>query len=134
MDILPLLACLLPTLSATTVRQFTPIAVALLALPGRVTMRGLARWTGPGGSYRTVQRFFATVIPWASVFWLFFRHHLYDTTEVYILAGDEVVVTTAGQHTHGLDRFFAGLYQKPVPGLAFFAWPSLVSTPAAPFP
>jgi hypothetical protein len=121
MPILPLLACLLPTLSATTIRHFSQIALALLAIPGRVTMRGLARWTGPGGSYRTVQRFFATAIPWASVFWLFFRHHLYDPSEVYILAGDEVVVTKAGKHTHGLDRFFAGLYQQPVPGVAFFS-------------
>lgn len=121
MDILPLLACLLPTLSSTTIRHFSHIAVALLTVTGRVTMRGLARWTGSGGSYRTVQRFFATVIPWATVFWLFFRHHLYDPTEVYILAGDEVVVTKAGQHTHGLDRFFAGLYQKPVPAVAFFS-------------
>ncbi len=72
-------------------------------------MRGLARWTDRGGSYRTVQRFFATVIPWPTVFWLFFRHQLYDPTEVYLLAGDEVVVTKAGKHTHGLDRFFAGL-------------------------
>ena len=37
------------------------------------------------------------------------------------LAGDEVVVTKAGKATHGLDRFFASLYGKPVPGLAFFA-------------
>jgi hypothetical protein len=33
----------------------------------------------------------------------------------------------AGTHTHGLDRFFASLYGKPVPGLAFFTL-SLVST------
>jgi putative transposase len=121
MAILPLLACLLPTLSATTMHQLSRIALALLTLTGRVTMRGLARWAGPGGSYRTVQRFFATTLPWASVFWLFFRRHLYDPAEVYILAGDEVVVTKAGKHTHGLDRFFAGLYQKPVPGVAFFS-------------
>ena len=44
-----------------------------------------------------------------------------------LLAGDEVVVTKAGKHTHGLDRFFASLYGKPVPGLAFFTL-SLVST------
>ena len=42
------------------------------------------------------------------------------------MAGDEVVVTKAGKHTHGLDRFFASLYGKPVPGLAFFTL-SLVS-------
>jgi len=121
MDIVPLLTCLLPTLSTTTLRQLSRIALALLTLTGRVTMRGLARWSGPGGSYRTVQRFFATTIPWATVFWLFFRQHLYDPTEVYLLAGDEVVVTKAGKHTYGLDRFFAGLFQKPVPGVAFFS-------------
>jgi hypothetical protein len=43
--------------------------------------------------------------------------------------GDEVVVTKAGKTTHGLDRFFASLYGKPVPGLAFFAL-SLVSVQA----
>ena len=42
------------------------------------------------------------------------------------VAGDEVIVTKAGKHTHGLDRFFASLYGKPVPGLAFFTL-SLVS-------
>ena len=37
------------------------------------TMLGLARWAGKGGSYRTVQRLFSTVIPWAILFWVFFR-------------------------------------------------------------
>jgi hypothetical protein len=36
-------------------------------------------------------------------------------------------VTKAGKHTHGLDRFFAGLYGKVVPSLAFFTL-SLIST------
>jgi len=99
----------------------------MLVMTGRVTMLGLARWAGKGGSYRTVQRFFATVLPWATLFWVFFRQHLYRPGEVYLLVGDEVVATKAGKHTHGLDRFFASLYGKPVPGLAFFAL-SLVST------
>ena len=43
-----------------------------------------------------------------------------------MLVGDEVVVTKAGKTTHGLERFFASLYGKPVPGLAFFTL-SLVS-------
>jgi hypothetical protein len=111
----------------TTLRQFHRIVFALLVMTGRVTMLGLARWAGPGGSYRTVQRFFSTVLPWATLFWVFFRQHLYRPGEVYLLAGDEVVVTKAGKHTHGLDRFFASLYGKPVPGLAFFTL-SLVST------
>jgi hypothetical protein len=98
----------------------------MLVMTGRMTMLGLSRWAGPGGSYRTVQRFFATVIPWATLFWVFFRHHLYRSEDGYLLVGDEVVVTKAGKTTHGLDRFFASLYGKPVPGLAFFAL-SLVS-------
>ncbi len=34
----------------------------------RVTMLGISRWAGIGGSYWTVMRFFQTVIPWATVF------------------------------------------------------------------
>jgi putative transposase len=101
----------------------------MVVMTGRVTMLGLSRWAGPGGSYRTVQRFFATVIPWATLFWVFFRHHVYRSEDVYLLVGDEVVVTKAGKITHGLDRFFASLYGKPVPGLAFFTL-SLVSVQA----
>jgi hypothetical protein len=74
-----------------------------------------------------VQRFFSTVLPWALLFWVFFRQHVYRPGDVYLLVGDEVVVTKAGKTTHGLDRFFASLYGKPVPGLACFAL-SLVST------
>ena len=92
----------------------------MLVMTGRVTMLGLSRWAGKGGSYRTVQRFFATVIPWATLFWVFFRQHVYRPGDVYLLVGDEVVATKAGKHTYGLDRFFASLYGKPMPGLAFF--------------
>ena len=102
------------------------MALAMVVMTGRVTMLGLSRWAGTGGSYRTVQRLFATVMPWAVLFWVFFRHHVYRSEEAYLLVGDEVVVTKAGKTTHGLDRFFASLYGKPVPGLAFFAL-SLVS-------
>jgi hypothetical protein len=99
----------------------------MLVMTGRVTMLGISRWAGQGGSYRTVQRFFAQALPWAILFWVFFRQHVYRPKDVYVLAGDEVVATKAGKHTHGLDRFFSSLYGKPVPGLAFFTL-SLVST------
>jgi putative transposase len=127
MDIFALLQCLQPDLPVSTLRQFSRIASAMLVLTGRVTMLGISRWAGQGGSYRTVQRFFSTVMPWATLFWVFFRQHLYRTEDVYLLAGDEVVVTKAGKHTYGLDRFFSSLYGKPVPGLSFFTL-SLVST------
>lgn len=125
--ILPLLLCLQSEVTMTTLRQFSRIAPAILAMTGRVTMLGISRWTADGGSYRTVQRFFATAIPWASLFWLFFRAHLFQKDDVYLLGGDETVVTKAGKQTHGLDRFFASLYGKSVPGLAFFTL-SLIST------
>src|SRR4029434_1996488 len=51
---------------------------------------------------------------------------LHCPADVYFVAGDEVIVTKAGKHTHGLDRFFSSLYGKPVPVLAFFTL-SLVS-------
>src|SRR6266478_3842657 len=63
------------------------------------------------------------------LFWVFFRQHVHRRDEVYLLVGDEVVVTKAGKHTYGLDRFFSSLYGKPIPGLAFFAF-SLVSVQA----
>jgi putative transposase len=125
--ILPFLLCLQPELTMTTIHQFSLIALAMLAMTGRVTMLGISRWTGSGGSYRTVQRFFTTVLPWATLFWLLFRTQLFQKDDVYLLGGDETVVTKAGKQTHGLDRFFAGLYGKSVPGLAFFTL-SLLST------
>jgi IS4 transposase len=126
-NIVALLQCLDPYLTAATIRQMSCIIAAMLAMTGRVTMLGISRWTDKGGSYRSVQRFFSTAIPWALVFWLFFRHHLFNADDVYLLAGDEVVVSKSGQKSHGLDRFFSGLYGKAIPGLSFFAL-SLLST------
>jgi DDE superfamily endonuclease len=126
MDIVALLQCLRPHVTTTTHHRLSRITLALLMMTGRITMLGISRWAGKGGSYRTVQRLFSTVLPWAMLFWVFFRHHLYCPADVYCVAGDEVIVTKAGKHTHGLDRFFSNLYGKPVPGLAFFTL-SLVS-------
>jgi hypothetical protein len=99
----------------------------MIAMTGRVTMLGLSRWAEKGGSYRTVQRFFYTLIPWGQVFWSFFCERLLDPQDTYLLAGDECVVTKAGDQTHGLDYFFSSLMQKAVPGLSFFTL-ALVST------
>lgn len=121
MDICACVPCLHPTVPRTTLRQCRRMALAMVVMTGRVTMLGLARWASPGGSDRTVQRFGATGIPWATLFWVFFRHHIHRSEDVSLLVGDEGVVTKAGTSTQGLDRFFASLYGKPVPGLAFFA-------------
>src|SRR3954466_15967118 len=100
--ILPFLLCLQPEVTMTTIRQFSRIALAMLAMTGRVTMLGISRWTGDGGSYRTVQRFFSTALPSASLFWLFFRTHLLRAAHVYLIGGDETVITKAGKPTPGL--------------------------------
>jgi putative transposase len=125
-NIVALLQCVEPHLAATTIKQLSRVINGMLVMTGRVTMLGIARWSGQGGSYRTVQRLYATVMPWTMLFWVFFREHLWRPGDTYLLAGDEVVVSKAGQHTHGLDRFFSSVYGKAIPGMAFFAL-SLVS-------
>ena len=102
------------------------IIQAMLSMTGRVTMLGLSRWAGKGGSYRTVQRFFNTAIPWPQVFGQIFRQHLYRPGGEYFLVGDESVVTKSGKETHGLDHFFSGLMNRVVKGIAIFSL-SLVS-------
>jgi len=127
MNILALLQPIQNSISKTTLRQMSRIIPAMIAMTGRVTMLGLSRWAEKGGSYRTVQRFFYTLIPWGQVFWSFFRERLLDPQDTYLLAGDECVVTKAGDQTHGLDYFFSSLMQKAVPGLSYFTL-ALVST------
>ena len=121
LEIIALFSVLIPHLSATTTRQLSQVVLALLSMTGRVTMLNISRWTGQGGSYRTVQRFFNTVIPWTTIFWTFFRTYLLDRESDYILVGDEVVVPKAGKSTYGLSRFFSSLFGKAIPGLSFLA-------------
>ena len=125
-EILSLFSVFSPHLSTATLRQFCEVAFAVLAMTGRVRMRNISRWTSEGGSYRTIQRFFNTLLPWGTLCWVFFRTHLFDPESAYILAGDETVVSKTGTSTYGLSRFFSSLSGKSVPGLAFFAV-SLVS-------
>jgi putative transposase len=105
-DIMVCLACLRQYLDWTTLGRLSRVTEALLAMTGRVTMRGLARWAGTGGSYRTTQRFFTTSINGATLQWVLMRHHLLEPDDVIVLGGDDVVVTKAGKHPYGLDRFF----------------------------
>ena len=125
-EIVSLFAIFSPHLSTATLRQFCEIVFAVLAMTGSVTMRNISRWTFQGGSYRTIQRFYNTLIPWGRLCWVFFRTHLFDPESVYLLAGDESIVAKSGDETYGLSRFFASTYGKTMPGLAFFAV-SLVS-------
>jgi putative transposase len=132
--ILPLLCCLSGTLTMTTLRQLSRIALAMLAITGRVTMLGLARWTGTGGSYRTIQRFFHTTLPWAAILWIFLRTQVLTPGDDMLLVGDECVVTKAGKETYGVDRFFSSIVGKPVPGVSLFALALVSRTERQAFP
>ena len=125
-EIIALFTVFIPHLSATTIRQLSRVVFALLAMTGRVTMLNISRWTPQGGSYRTIQRFFNTVIPWTTLCWLFFRTHLLDRESDYIVVGDETIKPIKGDKTHGLDRFYSSLHGKAIPSVAFLAV-SLVS-------
>jgi putative transposase len=114
-DILTVLACLSQCLDPTTLRQLRRITEAMMSMTGRVTMRGIARWAGPGGSYRTGQRFCQTSLSWSMLPGMVIRHHLLDQDEVIVRAGDAVVVTKSGKQTHGFGRFFPPCLGKKSP-------------------
>ena len=120
-DIMVLLACLSQCMEPTPLRQLGRVIEAMLSMSGRVTMRGLSRWSNRGSSYRTIQRFFNTSLNWCRLNWLFICHHVVDADDVVLMSGDHVVVTKSGKMTYGLDRFFSSLYGKTVPGLCFLS-------------
>ena len=125
-EILALLQAIAPLFEKTTLRQMSHVIFGMLVIGGRITMLGLSRWAEKGGSYRTIQRFYHSLLPWKAIHWLLFRMRLLQLEDEHIIAGDEVVVSKAGKETHGLDRFFSGIQQRVIPGLSFFTF-SLVN-------
>ncbi len=122
MDILSLLACFEPLVTSTSLRHFSIIVPTILSMTGRITMLGISRWAGKGGSYRTVNRFFATEFDWMKLLVKFFETHLFDLFDEWILVGDATTVTKSGTITHGIGRFFSGVAGRVVKGLEFFAF------------
>lgn len=120
MNILTLLTCCSTLTTNTSIRRLSIIAQAILTMTGRVTMQGISRWTERGGSYRTVQRFFATRFSWKELLVKFFLTHLFSPGHELMLAGDATTVTKAGSRTHGIGRFFSGVLGQVVKGLEFF--------------
>ena len=125
-EIVALLQNIAPLIEKTTLRQLSQVIFGMLVTSGRITMLGLSRWTEKGGSYRTIQRFYHSLLPWNVIHWLLFRMKLLKPEDEHIIAGDEVVVSKAGKETYGLDRFFSSIQQRVIPGLSFFAF-SLVN-------
>ena len=53
-NIVALLQCVERQLTAKTIKRLSCVINGMLVMTGRVTMLGTARWSGQGGSYRTV--------------------------------------------------------------------------------
>ena len=118
-EIIAILSTLSPHLNRRTLNQFAIVVEAMLAMAGRVTMLGLSRWAEKGGSYRTVQRFFGEKIDWPTLRWQLVKRHLNGAKGVFLLVGDEVVVTKSGKETHGLGIFFLRFTTRRSPACAF---------------
>ncbi len=129
-EIIALLQSIAPLLSNTMLRQLSHVIFGMLVASGRITMLGLSRWTEKGGSYRSIQRFYASELTWKAVHWLFVRLKFLKPGGQYIISGDEVVASKAGKETYGLDRFFSSLQQRAIRGLAFFTF-SVIDVKAA---
>lgn len=82
-------------------------------------MLGLSRWSEKGGSYSTIERFFNSKINWEEINWRFIKKHLIKEKSVYLLGGDEVVISKAGKHSYGLDLFYSSLENRVRKSLAF---------------
>ena len=68
-DIMVVLACLSQCVQPTTLRYLERVIEAMLSISGRMTMKGLSRWSGKGGSYRTIQRLFNTGLNGCQLNW-----------------------------------------------------------------
>lgn len=125
-EIIALLSNISQAVPATEWRQLRVIVPAVLAMTGQVTMLNISRWTGKGGSYPTICRFYNAQLLWLQVNWSLSCHQLREVGGIFLLVGDETVVTKSGKKTYGLDRYFSSIYKRAVPGLSFFGI-SLVS-------
>ena len=119
-EIITLLNCITPIIETTKQKRLQIIIQALLSMRGRITMLGLSRWSEKGGSYKTITRFFDSTIDWGAINWLFIQTHLTKMEgSVYLLGGDEVVVSKSGKHSYGLDRFYSSIQNQVIKSLAF---------------
>ena len=113
--------CLYPLLDRKIYAQLILVTRALLAMTGRITMRGISRWSAKGGSYRTIQRFFSSNLPWERLNWAIAKTVLTksESESEIIIAGDGTTVLKSGKETFGLGKFFSSIYSRTVTALGF---------------
>lgn len=83
--IITMIEALSPVLCSRAMNQLIFIVEATLAMTGRVTMLGIARWTEAGGSYRTVQRLFNEKLDWPKLRWLLNRGNKRMDWEIFFI-------------------------------------------------
>lgn len=78
---------------------------------GGVTMKNISRWTGKGGGYRNIQRFFGQSIDWLAlnILLLTSTYASSSSKDSYLIALDEVVESKAGKCTFGVDWFYSSI-------------------------
>ena len=117
--IITLLNCLKPTMKNKHHKQLQIVVYSLLVMVGRKTTLGLSRWSGKGGSVRTLTRFFESSLDWGAMNWQIIKSHLSKKGKVYLLGGDEVIVSKSGKKTYGVDRFYSSIQNQVITSLAF---------------
>ena len=123
-EIITYLRSLLIVLKKTTLKNLTIIVSAMLCMTGNKTMLNISRWSTI--SYKTIERFYNSVIPWLDMNIILIILKLKNKPDI-ILAGDETTVIKSGKKTFGIDLFFNSIYQKPLKSLCF-AGLSLIDT------
>jgi len=84
---------------------------------GGITMKNISRWTGTGGSYRSIQRLMLSPINWLCLNLSLFYVWLSDQSivlneENFILAVDEVVEPKSRNKTDGIGFFYSTIFGK----------------------
>ena len=94
-----------------------------------VTMKNIARWTGHGGSYRNIQRFYKNPMDWLGINLLLLKTIIIGIPDErhYVLAFDEVVEDKPGKKTYGLGWFYSSILGKAIPSIGHHVV-SLVNT------
>jgi hypothetical protein len=95
--------------SLTCMKHLSYIVHAILAMSGRVDNALDLKVGGKIASNRTIQRLFYRPINWPTLLWVFLHSQFCCAQHSFAIAGDEVVTSRAGKHTHGVDWFVSAV-------------------------
>jgi putative transposase len=90
-EVLAFLQSNVPLFENMTLWQFNKVIFGMLVVCGPITLLGLSLWTEKGGSYRSIQWFYCSSLPWQAIPGLFLPKRFFHSGSEYIAAGDETV-------------------------------------------